>query len=66
MQNVSRAVIYGLLIPLPPAKEQHRIVAKVDQLMTLCDKLEAQLTTTQANSRRLLQSVLHQILVPAV
>ncbi len=29
-------------IPLPPTSEQHRIVAKVDQLMTLIDKLEEQ------------------------
>ncbi|PTQ88027.1 restriction endonuclease subunit S [Nitrosomonas ureae] len=30
------------LIPLPPIEEQHRIVAKVDELMTLCDQLETQ------------------------
>jgi type I restriction enzyme S subunit len=30
------------LIPLPPFKEQHRIVEKVDELMTLCDRLEQQ------------------------
>ncbi len=29
-----------ILIPLPPLKEQERIVKKVDKLMALCDKLE--------------------------
>jgi type I restriction enzyme, S subunit len=54
-----------LLVPLPPLAEQHRIVAKVDELMALCDRLEAQLTTTQTGSRRLLEAVLHDALVPA-
>ncbi|WP_148864125.1 restriction endonuclease subunit S [Marinobacter fonticola] len=30
------------MIPLPPEREQHRIVQKVDELMALCDRLEQQ------------------------
>ncbi len=53
-------------IPLPPLAEQHRIVARVDELMALCDQLEAQLTATEADSHRLLEAVLHEALNPLV
>lgn len=49
-------------VPLPPLAEQHRIVAKVDELMALCDQLEIQLTTTQSESRHLLEAILHHAL----
>jgi type I restriction enzyme S subunit len=50
--------------PLPPLAEQHRIVAKVDELMALCDQLEAQITSTETDSRRLLEAVLRDALSP--
>jgi type I restriction enzyme S subunit len=52
-------------LPLPPLAEQHRIVARVEELMAVCDRLEAQLTTAQTESRRLLEAVLHEALAPA-
>ncbi|MFA5915650.1 MAG: restriction endonuclease subunit S, partial [Burkholderiales bacterium] len=51
-----------LVFPLPPLAEQHRIVAKVDELMGLCDQLEAQLIATQTDSRRLLEATLSEAL----
>jgi type I restriction enzyme S subunit len=47
---------------IPPLAEQHRIVAKVDELMSLCDQLEAQITATEQDSRRFLESVLAEAL----
>ena len=40
--NISLARIRPLPFPLPPLAEQRRIVAKVDELMGICDALEAQ------------------------
>jgi type I restriction enzyme S subunit len=47
-------------IPLPPLSEQHRIVAKVDQLMHLCDELETRLNQSKKDSEMLMQAVLHE------
>jgi type I restriction enzyme S subunit len=52
-------------VPLPPPAEQRRIVAKVDALMALCDRLEAALTAREATRARLLESLLHEALEPA-
>ena len=62
--NLNTPIIAGWFFPLPPLGEQHRIVAKVEELMAQCDRLEAQLTTAQIESRRLLEAVLHEALAP--
>jgi type I restriction enzyme, S subunit len=45
------------VVPVPPLPEQHRIVSKVDQLMTLVDELEAQLACFRATSTKLLDAI---------
>jgi type I restriction enzyme S subunit len=56
--------IKAFRIPIPPLVEQQRIVARVKELMALCDRLEAHLTLAQTESRRLLEAVLHKALAP--
>ena len=64
-KNINLSILGTILIPLPPLAELNRIVARVDELMTLCDRLEAQLATTQAERRRLLEAVLNEALAVA-
>jgi len=47
--------------PLPPLAEQHRIVAKVDELMVLCDKLEAEHNTRDDTHTRLIRAAHHPL-----
>ena len=50
------------LFPLPPLAEQNRIVAKVDELMALCDRLETRQSDAQAAHARLMDELLGSLL----
>ncbi len=63
--NVSGSALKNMLIPLPPLAEQHRIVAKVDELMALCDQLETSLTNADETRKKLLDALLAEALAPA-
>lgn len=65
VQHLRVGGVETLLVPVPPLAEQHRIVAKVDELMALCDELEASLSGGDQIRSRLLESVLQNALEPA-
>ena len=46
-----------LPVPLPPTHEQERIVAKVDELMALCDELEQCLNQAETTAARYAEAV---------
>jgi type I restriction enzyme S subunit len=50
-----------LFVPVPPLNEQHRIVAKVDELMDLCDRLEAQQADSESAQGQLVQVLLDSL-----
>lgn len=49
-----------ITIPLPPFAEQHRIVAKVDELMALCDQLKSRLSAAQTTQLHLADALVEQ------
>jgi type I restriction enzyme S subunit len=63
--RVNMSLVRAYPVPLPPLAEQYRIVAKVDALMALCDRLEAALARADATRARLLETLLHEALAPA-
>lgn len=65
VQHLRVGGVETLLVPLPPLAEQHRIVAKVDALMALCDRLETSLAAAATVRRRLLDALLAEVVSPA-
>jgi type I restriction enzyme S subunit len=61
MTNLNHGILNKLPIMLPPLAEQHRIVAKIDQLMTLCDELEKQIDIADHKKTNLLNSVMTKV-----
>ena len=60
--GISAGRLKTCFFPLPPVAEQHRIVAKVDELMALCDQLEQQLSQAEQSRHGLLEAVLREAL----
>jgi type I restriction enzyme S subunit len=57
-EGLSIGKLAQFVIPLPPLAEQHRIVAKVDELMALCDRLEAEQADAKSAHAKLVETLL--------
>ncbi len=61
VQHLRVGGVESSLVPVPPRPEQARIVHKVDQLMALCDELEAKLAQHREHGQRLMQAVVESL-----
>jgi len=58
VKNINSTEISQLRVPLPPFQEQHRIVARINQLMALCDTLDQQIDATTNKQTELLNTLI--------
>jgi type I restriction enzyme S subunit len=63
-RGIKGAKLKRLPLAVPPLAEQRRIVAKVDELMAMCDRLEASLVSGEDHRSRLLNALLAEALAP--
>lgn len=61
LQHITKGKLELLVLPLPPLAEQNRIVAKVEELLALCDELEAQQAVAREHRTRLVRSALDHL-----
>ncbi|MDT7517350.1 restriction endonuclease subunit S [Rhodoferax sp. TBRC 17660] len=65
MIHMTKERMERLVLPIPPLAEQHRIVAKLDELMVLCDQLKSRLSDAQTTQLHLAEALAEQALVEA-
>ena len=65
INQITQSNLIATIAPIPPLAEQHRIVAKVDELMALCDQLEQQTESSLDAHQTLVQTLLDTLLQSA-
>ena len=68
INNIKKSYIEELFIPLPPLKEQHRIVAKINELFSILDTIDAKQKSLEEKLKliknKALDLAIHGKLVP--
>lgn len=59
--NVNGTALRSLLFPLPSEQEQKRIVAKVDQFMSLCDELDSLIKHAQSHTEKITEEAVAEV-----
>ncbi|CVK33261.1 restriction endonuclease subunit S [Methanoculleus bourgensis] len=59
-KNINIGILNDVAIPLPPFREQHEIVRRVDALFALADRIEAKVAAAREKTETMRQSILAQ------
>jgi type I restriction enzyme, S subunit len=62
VEGIRQEELLNINFSLPPLPEQHRIVAKVDELMALCDQLEKEQTENNNTQQALVETLLKALI----
>ena len=60
-EGLSKKILELFEFPIPPAKEQNRIITKVDELFALCDHLKERIAESQKVVNQMADSILEQV-----
>ncbi|WPD75340.1 restriction endonuclease subunit S [Dickeya fangzhongdai] len=56
--NVNGNTLKAIILPIAPISEQHKVISKVDELMSLCDQLEQQSLSSLDAHQQLVETLL--------
>jgi restriction endonuclease S subunit len=64
MPKINHEILKNCLIPLPPNGEQKRLVSKILQVTSLCNRMHAQFEVNKKQAEQILQTLLRDALKP--